>query len=329
MLDYAAQQIHGFHRSQTECTIRAERHPNWTGYWVFGAIRRRDALYDSFCPMAITLLAIARWGVGSSIWASEDRGEWVASYHLSPPPTMVSRSMGHPKRAPTAMSRRWGQSWAGRWTPTETVWFSFYTNRLGFSSWRSKSKARFRSWLGFQPRGLVLTGTLGWRHCLIRYDHWLVRILCLLEIGWLGIDVLFSLRILAQSQWHLWWYLLFGVLPDITKDLEACYFLQASVYSLLQAANEVASRGDDRDKDVNVFVQRRYCISLAFGYCPKACDSKFGSHNFMLLILTYHWLLNLSKILIQSWAECTMVYGNVVLVWVMFWAFQRSVKYQP
>ncbi|XP_024011508.1 uncharacterized protein LOC18018143 isoform X2 [Eutrema salsugineum] len=31
---------------------------------------------------------------------------------------------------------------------------------------------------------------------------------------------------------------------------------QASVYSLLQAANEVSSRGNDRDKDLNVFVQR-------------------------------------------------------------------------
>uniref|UniRef100_A0A1J3EFU5 LETM1 domain-containing protein YLH47, mitochondrial n=1 Tax=Noccaea caerulescens TaxID=107243 RepID=A0A1J3EFU5_NOCCA len=31
---------------------------------------------------------------------------------------------------------------------------------------------------------------------------------------------------------------------------------QASVYSLLQAANEVSSRGNNRDKDLNVFVQR-------------------------------------------------------------------------
>ncbi|PQQ20142.1 uncharacterized protein Pyn_05132 [Prunus yedoensis var. nudiflora] len=33
-----------------------------------------------------------------------------------------------------------------------------------------------------------------------------------------------------------------------------CY--QASVYSLLQAASEIASRGDGRDRDINVFVQR-------------------------------------------------------------------------
>ncbi|KAL3839311.1 hypothetical protein ACJIZ3_023902 [Penstemon smallii] len=31
---------------------------------------------------------------------------------------------------------------------------------------------------------------------------------------------------------------------------------QASVYSLLQAANEISSRGDGRDRDINVFVQR-------------------------------------------------------------------------
>lgn len=32
---------------------------------------------------------------------------------------------------------------------------------------------------------------------------------------------------------------------------------QASVYSLLQAANEILSRGDERDNDINVFTQRR------------------------------------------------------------------------
>lgn len=31
---------------------------------------------------------------------------------------------------------------------------------------------------------------------------------------------------------------------------------QASVYALLQAASEISSRGDDRDRDINVFVQR-------------------------------------------------------------------------
>ncbi|KAL4584717.1 hypothetical protein LXL04_009325 [Taraxacum kok-saghyz] len=33
---------------------------------------------------------------------------------------------------------------------------------------------------------------------------------------------------------------------------------QASVYSLLLAACEISSRGDRRDRDINVFVQRRY-----------------------------------------------------------------------
>ncbi|XP_027175511.1 uncharacterized protein LOC113775006 isoform X4 [Coffea eugenioides] len=32
---------------------------------------------------------------------------------------------------------------------------------------------------------------------------------------------------------------------------------QASVYSLLQAASEISSRGDGRDRDINIFVQRR------------------------------------------------------------------------
>lgn len=37
---------------------------------------------------------------------------------------------------------------------------------------------------------------------------------------------------------------------------------QASVYSLLQAATEISSRGDGRDRDINVFVQRSLlCIS--------------------------------------------------------------------
>ncbi|KAJ8532683.1 hypothetical protein K7X08_015572 [Anisodus acutangulus] len=34
---------------------------------------------------------------------------------------------------------------------------------------------------------------------------------------------------------------------------------QASVYSLLQAANEISSRGDERDNDINVFTQRSNC----------------------------------------------------------------------
>ncbi|KAK4343213.1 hypothetical protein RND71_039029 [Anisodus tanguticus] len=37
---------------------------------------------------------------------------------------------------------------------------------------------------------------------------------------------------------------------------------QASVYSLLQAANEISSRGDERDNDINVFTQRRQSAPL-------------------------------------------------------------------
>ncbi|XP_010246031.1 PREDICTED: uncharacterized protein LOC104589406 [Nelumbo nucifera] len=42
---------------------------------------------------------------------------------------------------------------------------------------------------------------------------------------------------------------------DRTAWIKALSY-QASVYSLLQAANEISSRGDGRDRDVNVFVQR-------------------------------------------------------------------------
>lgn len=45
--------------------------------------------------------------------------------------------------------------------------------------------------------------------------------------------------------------------------LSSCYVhdSQASLYSLLQAVNEISSRGNNRDGDINVFVQRRYCAS--------------------------------------------------------------------
>ncbi|KAI8574323.1 hypothetical protein RHMOL_Rhmol01G0345500 [Rhododendron molle] len=40
---------------------------------------------------------------------------------------------------------------------------------------------------------------------------------------------------------------------------------QASVYALLQAAIEISSRGDERDRDINVFVQRRSGNGSSFG----------------------------------------------------------------
>lgn len=43
-------------------------------------------------------------------------------------------------------------------------------------------------------------------------------------------------------------------------DLSYIVDLQASLYALLQAVNEISSRGNNRDEDVNVFVQRRYCV---------------------------------------------------------------------
>ncbi|KAK4396557.1 hypothetical protein Sango_1492300 [Sesamum angolense] len=44
---------------------------------------------------------------------------------------------------------------------------------------------------------------------------------------------------------------------------------QASVYALLQAASEISSRGDGRDRDINVFVQRRYLIGGSVLYYPQ------------------------------------------------------------
>lgn len=32
------------------------------------------------------------------------------------------------------------------------------------------------------------------------------------------------------------------------------------MFCLLQAASEISSRGDNRDRDVNIFVQRRYMV---------------------------------------------------------------------
>lgn len=42
---------------------------------------------------------------------------------------------------------------------------------------------------------------------------------------------------------------------DVVEFVITCF--QASVYSLLQAAIEISSRGDERDNDINVFTQRR------------------------------------------------------------------------
>lgn len=44
---------------------------------------------------------------------------------------------------------------------------------------------------------------------------------------------------------------------DLYRSSKDCKLLQASVYSLLQAAIEISSRGDGRDKDINIFVHRR------------------------------------------------------------------------
>lgn len=43
-------------------------------------------------------------------------------------------------------------------------------------------------------------------------------------------------------------------------------FSQASVYSLLQATSEISSRGDLRDREINVFVQKRYLVDPCINF---------------------------------------------------------------
>lgn len=61
---------------------------------------------------------------------------------------------------------------------------------------------------------------------------------------------------------YVWMYtFIHNVFYTVTEPIWRQIISQASVYSLLQAASEIASRGDGRDRDINVFVQRRYCIT--------------------------------------------------------------------
>lgn len=55
----------------------------------------------------------------------------------------------------------------------------------------------------------------------------------------------------------LYFSLLFHYVIICHCCLKIYKYMQASVYSLLQAASEISSRGDGRDRDINVFVQRR------------------------------------------------------------------------
>lgn len=45
------------------------------------------------------------------------------------------------------------------------------------------------------------------------------------------------------------------------KYLKLWNWLQAAVHSLLQAVQEIAARGEGRDRDVHIFVQRRCVMS--------------------------------------------------------------------
>lgn len=71
---------------------------------------------------------------------------------------------------------------------------------------------------------------------------------------------------------------------------------QAAVYSLLQAAVEISSRGDGRDKDINLFVQRsllRQCAPLEsiirdeFSVKQPAADEWFWSHQHPMVVTTF------------------------------------------
>ncbi|KAK3002693.1 hypothetical protein RJ639_018780 [Escallonia herrerae] len=59
---------------------------------------------------------------------------------------------------------------------------------------------------------------------------------------------------------------------QLAKDIKS---FQASVYSFLQAASEISSRGDGRDRDINVFVQRslmrRNPLAIFMGFLARAC----------------------------------------------------------
>lgn len=61
---------------------------------------------------------------------------------------------------------------------------------------------------------------------------------------------------------------------------EGSWFSQASAYSLLQAASEIASRGDGRDRDINLFVQKRYWSLDVRNYhymSVRNCDAHIGN----------------------------------------------------
>lgn len=72
------------------------------------------------------------------------------------------------------------------------------------------------------------------------------------------------------------------------SNLSYIHDSQASLYSLLQAVNEISSRGNYRDEDVNVFVQRRYCVSyllnLEFDMNP-ICLYVFAPKNYLSYLL--------------------------------------------
>ncbi|KAK3037853.1 hypothetical protein RJ639_031213, partial [Escallonia herrerae] len=59
---------------------------------------------------------------------------------------------------------------------------------------------------------------------------------------------------------------------QLAKDIKS---FQASVYSFLQAASEISSRGDGRDRDINVFVQRSFMrrnpLAIVEGFLARTC----------------------------------------------------------
>lgn len=57
--------------------------------------------------------------------------------------------------------------------------------------------------------------------------------------------------------------------------------MQAAVDSLLQAVIDVSSRGNGRDRDINVFVQRRYLLAISFAFISYLLKFCFGADSFV------------------------------------------------
>ncbi|GER29043.1 LETM1-like protein [Striga asiatica] len=95
--------------------------------------------------------------------------------------------------------------------------------------------------------------------------------------AWLGVDRNAWAKALSYQAQNLNFKNSFSCAILLSRFLKYSLLQQrwiktAAVYSLLQAASEISSRGDGRDRDINVFVQRRN-ITLLFHYCSISRQS--------------------------------------------------------